>query len=111
MVVKPGYAIVSAPQSSAVGVSCPGRKMPNISSLPILQEISNDMDEDEDEEKEGSEGSKEVKVDGSSSSSSGSGFGDSKDDEVEEDDGHKDLEKPQPIESVKLGLQGDSAKE
>ena len=104
MVVKPGYAIVSAPQSSAVGVSCPGRKMPNISSLPILQEISNDMDEDEDEEKEGSEGSKEIKVDGSSSSCSGSGTGASEDYDAEDDDVHDESKNPRPVEFMELGL-------
>ena len=63
----------------------PGRKIPSISRLPILQVISDDNGDD-GEEKDGSEGSEEVKVDGSSASSS-SESGASGDDDDEDDKG------------------------
>jgi hypothetical protein len=60
---------MARPGSVVLLASLPGRKMPNISSLPLLQEISDDVEDEEEEEKEGSDGSEEVQVDGSCSSS------------------------------------------
>ena len=88
---------------SMVGGALPGRKMPSISHLPILQVISDD-DGDDGEEKEGSEGSKEVKIDGSSSSSSSSESGMSGDDDDKDDEGHDESGNPWTIGSEELGF-------
>ena len=51
---RPGSTISLVLWPSAVGGSLPSRKMPSISSLPILQKNLDDDDDEEDEEKEGS---------------------------------------------------------
>ena len=65
VVALPEFAVSLGPWPSVVGGPLPGRKIPSISRLPILQIILDDEGDDE-EGKEVSEGSKEVKVDGSS---------------------------------------------
>ena len=76
----------------------PGRKLPIISRLPILQVIS----DDDGEEQEGSEGSEEVNIDISSSSSSSSESSASGDDDDEDNEGFDELGNPRFVGSEEL---------
>jgi hypothetical protein len=53
---------VAAPRPSAARVSYPARKMPGLSSVPILHDISSDVDEEEDVWVDGSSGDSVVLV-------------------------------------------------